>query len=135
MLTTFWTFYECHIVANGSVARSESLVEQMFARGVPPCPSATAENNMALQKRACLRAFNFLVVAALAPVLRGQPGRNPGDNDDTTRHLSGRSVRVLAFGLAFMPLASRMTTRERAAGKMPLSGAGGGGIGPCLQNK
>ena len=43
-----------------------------------------------------------LVVAALAPVLRRQPGRNPADNDDTTRHLSGRSVRVLAFGLAFM---------------------------------
>jgi hypothetical protein len=42
-----------------------------------------------------------LVVAALAPVLRGNPGRNPGDNDDTTRHLPGRSVRVLAFGLAF----------------------------------
>jgi len=38
-----------------------------------------------------------LVVAALAPVLRRQPGRNPADNDDTTRHLSGRSVRVLAF--------------------------------------
>ena len=44
-----------------------------------------------------------LVVAALAPVLRGQPGRNPGDNDVTTRHLSGRSVRVLAFGLASLP--------------------------------
>ena len=57
-----------------------------------------------------------LVVAALAPMLRGYPGRNLGDNDDTTRHLSGRSVRVLAFGLAFLPLASRMTTRERAAG-------------------
>ena len=58
-----------------------------------------------------------LVVAALAPVLRGQKGRNPGDNDDTTRHLSGRSVRVWAFGLAFVFSASRMTTRERAAGK------------------
>ena len=49
-------------------------------------------------------------------MLRGQPGRNPVDNDDTTRHLSGRSVRVSAFGLALLPLASRMTTRERAAG-------------------
>jgi hypothetical protein len=39
-------------------------------------------------------------VTALAAVLRRQPGRNPSDNDDTTRHLSGRSVRVLAFGLA-----------------------------------
>jgi len=58
-----------------------------------------------------------LVVAALAPVLRGPSGRNPGDNADTTRHLSGRSVRVLAFGLAFMFSASRMTTRERSAGK------------------
>jgi hypothetical protein len=45
----------------------------------------------------------FLVVAALPTVLRGQPGRNPADNDDTTRHLAGRSVRVLAFGLAFIP--------------------------------
>jgi hypothetical protein len=43
----------------------------------------------------------FLVVA-LTPVLRWQEGRNPGDNDDTTKHLSGRSVRVLAFGLAFV---------------------------------
>jgi hypothetical protein len=30
-------------------------------------------------------------------------GRNPGDNDDTTRHLSGLSFRVLAFGLALLP--------------------------------
>jgi hypothetical protein len=78
--------------------------------------------------RACLaklpnRRSPVLVVAALLPVLRGQPGRNPGGNDGTTRHLSGRSVRVLAFGLAFLPLASRMTTRERAAGKMPFSDA------------
>ena len=58
----------------------------------------------------------FLVVTALATVLRGQAGRNAGDNDDTTRHLSGRSVRVLAFGLALAVSASRMTTRERAAG-------------------
>ena len=29
------------------------------------------------------------MVAALAPVLRGQRGRNAGDNDDTTKHLSG----------------------------------------------
>ena len=29
----------------------------------------------------------------------------------------GRSVRVLAFGLAFVFLASRMTTREREGGK------------------
>jgi hypothetical protein len=52
-------------------------------------------------------ASPVLVVTALAPMLRGQPGRNPGDppsqglrrtgNDDTTRHLLGRSVRVLAF--------------------------------------
>ena len=26
-------------------------------------------------------------MTASAPILRGQPGRNPGDNDDTTRHL------------------------------------------------
>jgi len=91
-----------------------------------PCPGA--ENGVS----------PALVVAALAPVLRWQPGRNPGDNDDTTRHLSGRSVRVLAFhlrraygkqvGLAFLPLASRMirlrqatagqATRERAAGEV-----------------
>ena len=49
-----------------------------------------------------------LVVTALAPVLRGQPGRNAEDKDDTTRHLSGRRVRVLAFGLAFVISASRM---------------------------
>jgi hypothetical protein len=39
---------------------------------------------------------------ARTPVLRGQDGRNPGDNDDTTRHLSGRSFRVLALDLAFV---------------------------------
>jgi len=33
-----------------------------------------------------------LVVTALSPISRGQPGRNLGDNDDTTRHLSGRPV-------------------------------------------
>jgi hypothetical protein len=33
-----------------------------------------------------------LVVAALSTVLLGQPGRNLGDNDDTTRQLSGRLV-------------------------------------------
>jgi hypothetical protein len=59
-----------------------------------------------------------LVVAALAPVLRWPPGRNPGAKDDTTRHLSGRSVRVLAFGLAFVISASQMTARERAAGNV-----------------
>jgi hypothetical protein len=41
-----------------------------------------------------------LVVVALAPGLRGQPGRNAGDNDAMIMRLSGRSVRVLAFGLA-----------------------------------
>ena len=44
-------------------------------------------------------------------------GRGAGFKSDTTRHLSGRSVRVLAFGLAFVFLASRMTTRERVGGK------------------
>ena len=43
-----------------------------------------------------------LVVAILAIVLRGQRGRKAGGNDDTTRHSSGRSVRVLACGLAFL---------------------------------
>jgi hypothetical protein len=38
-------------------------------------------------------------------------------SDFTTRHLSGRSVRVLAFGLAFVFLASWMTTGERVGGK------------------
>jgi len=42
-----------------------------------------------------------LVVATFSPVLRGKPGRNAGDNGDTTRHLSGRSIRALASGLAF----------------------------------
>jgi len=72
-----------------------------------------------------------LVVAALAPMLRWQPGRNPGNNSDTTRHLSGRSVRVLAFGLALLRLASRrirlrqayggQATRENSGGKLPTS--------------
>jgi hypothetical protein len=53
----------------------------------------------------------------IGPCVRGKPGRYPGDNDETTRHLSGRSGRVLAFGLAFVISASRMTTRECAAGK------------------
>ena len=44
-----------------------------------------------------------LVVTALAAVLRGVSGRNPVDNDDTTRHLSGLGFRVLAFGLALLP--------------------------------
>ena len=35
-------------------------------------------------------------VAALVPALQGRSGSNAGDNDDTTRDLSGRSVRVLA---------------------------------------
>lgn len=39
------------------------------------------------------------MVAALSTALRGQRGCNPVDNDDTTRHSSGRSVRVLAFHL------------------------------------
>jgi hypothetical protein len=58
----------------------------------------------------------FLVVAALSPMLRGQAGRNLGDNDDTTRHLSGLSFRVLAFSLALLPLASRMIRLRNAFG-------------------
>jgi hypothetical protein len=62
-------------------------------------PKATADNvpRRHAGKSARNGASPALVVAALAPMLRGQPGRNLGDNDDTTRHLSGRSVRVLAF--------------------------------------
>jgi hypothetical protein len=40
-----------------------------------------------------------LVATVLAWVVLQQPGRNLGENEDTTRHLSGRSVRVLAFHL------------------------------------
>ena len=40
-----------------------------------------------------------LAVSSLSPVLRGRPGRNPGGNGGTTRHLSGLSFRVLAFHL------------------------------------
>lgn len=61
-------------------------------------------------------AMFSLVVAALATMLRWQPGCNLGDNDDTTRHFSGRSVRVLALGWAFVGFASRIPTRERGAG-------------------
>ena len=35
----------------------------------------------------------YLLVTGLAPMLRGQQGRNLGDNDDTTRHLSGSIAR------------------------------------------
>jgi hypothetical protein len=71
------------------------------------------------------RAEIILVVTALAPVLRGWTGRNAGANDDTTRHLWGRSVRALAFGLALLFPASRMTTRERGGGKPREGGAHG----------
>ena len=54
---------------------------------------------------------------AVDSMLRGQTGRKLASSDFMTRHLSGRSVRVLAFGLAFLFSASRMPTRERAAGK------------------
>jgi len=45
-----------------------------------------------------MKCICILVVGALAPVLRGKPGRNPGDADAMTRDLSWRSIRVLAFG-------------------------------------
>jgi hypothetical protein len=82
-------------------------------------PKATADNvpRRHAGKSARNGASPALVVAALFPMLRGQPGRNLGDNDGTTRHLSGLGFRVLAFGLARLPLASRMTTRENPAGK------------------
>ena len=38
------------------------------------------------------RNKSFLVVAALSPMLQGHRGRKPGNNDGTTRHLSGRLV-------------------------------------------
>jgi hypothetical protein len=69
------------------------------------------------QKRPSLLAFNSLVVMAVDSMLRGQTGRKLESSDFMTRHLSGRSARVLAFGLAFMFSASRMTARERVAGK------------------
>ncbi len=50
------------------------------------------------------------------PSIAWVTGRTAGDIDDTTRHLSGRSVRVLASGLAFVFSASQMTTRERGGG-------------------
>jgi hypothetical protein len=67
-----------------------------------------------------------MVVAALAPMLRGKLGRNPGDNDDTTRPLSGRSVRVLAFGLAFLFSASWMIRRRQDYGGTGNTGTGSG---------
>ena len=36
------------------------------------------------------------------PCCEGQTGRKLESSGSTTRHLSGRSVRVLAFGLAFL---------------------------------
>ena len=62
---------------------------------------------------------------ALTPALRGWTGRKAGVNAGTTRHLSGRSVRVLAFGLAFVFSASRMTRRERGGGKVSQGGLHG----------
>jgi len=47
----------------------------------------------------------------------GVTGRKLESSDFTARHLSGLGFRVLAFGLALLPLASRMTTRENPAGK------------------
>jgi hypothetical protein len=52
----------------------------------------------------------------MATVLRGLQGRNPGVSGGTTRLLLGRSVRVLAFGLAFMYSASRMIRRRQNYG-------------------
>ena len=81
-------------------------------------PSGTAESKIDTLKAGFPGLpSNFLVVMAVDSMLRRAAGRKLESSDFTTRHLSGRSVRVLAFGLAFLPLASRMTTRERAAGK------------------
>jgi hypothetical protein len=44
----------------------------------------------------------------------GGMGRGVGLKSDTSRHLSGRSVRVLAFGLRSVFLASRMIRLPRA---------------------
>ena len=55
------------------------------------------------QRRPSLPAFNSLVVMAVDSMLRRATGRKLESTAITTRHLSGRSVRMLAFGLAFRP--------------------------------
>jgi len=68
------------------------------------------------------RAKLALVVPDLKPVPRGGMGRGAGFKSDTTRRLSGRSVRVLAFGLLFLIPASRMPKLERGAAKQSFQG-------------
>jgi len=50
-------------------------------------------------------------------MLRGQPGRNLGDNERHDQALVGAERSRVGIRLGLLPLASRMTTRERAAGK------------------
>ena len=52
------------------------------------------------KKRPFVAGFNPLVVMAVDSMLRRAMGRKLESSDFTTRHLSGRLVRVLAFGLA-----------------------------------
>jgi len=52
---------------------------------------APAKPNANTRKRS---SDKCLVVSSLSPVLRGQPGRNPGDNDATTRRPQRRFGRV-----------------------------------------
>jgi hypothetical protein len=51
--------------------------------------------------------------------LRRAAGRKLKSSDFTTRHLSGRSVRVLAFGLAFLPLSKPDDDTGTSRGEIP----------------
>jgi hypothetical protein len=55
------------------------------------------------QERATVPAFDSLVVMAVDSMLRRGTGRKFDASDFTTSHLSGRSVRVLAFRLRHPP--------------------------------
>jgi hypothetical protein len=94
----FWIFFFAFLAIENGNRRSKRYKQAAVSwRRMDRCDQTdcSARSELSIEPN--------LVVTALAPMLRGQPGRNLGDNDGTTRHLSGRSVRVLASGLAFMP--------------------------------
>jgi hypothetical protein len=65
------------------------------------------------------------VAAALAPILRGQPGRNFGDNDDTTWRLAAEGPGVEAAALAASASAVAAVAEVTAAGGVSRRQAGG----------
>ena len=86
-------------------SREEAGVERAVGLARPCGLAAPVATGLAGVERLCR---SFLVVTALAPVLRRGWGAMLVPMAGTTGHLSGRSVRVLAFGLRFVFPASRM---------------------------